>query len=162
MRIRHSAIIKKTVYICLFLWIMIVASCIMLYFMFGSVRNSQAGKTVVLTELNQAAEISVHAPVFPWCTGDMYILYEGVIDANAALEVVFNRGRDHETIPLQAGKVSGVYGGAEYLVDDLSVRFAPRGATQGILKITAICGRNFTHEEREQLLKLWGIGGAHP
>jgi len=145
---------RKAVYICLSVLVFFVVACFLLYFSLGAVRYTQASKTVFLTDLNQVTEISVHAPVFPWCTGDLYVLYEGVVDANAALEVVSNMRRDHDTIPLPAGKVSGVYGGAEHWVDDLSVRFVPHGTTHGTLKITAICGRTFTDKERVWLLRL--------
>ena len=150
----HSTETSKAVYICLSVFVFFVLSCFLLYFSLGAVRYAQASKTVFLTDLNQETEISVHAPVFPWCTGDLYVLYEGVIDANAALEVVSNRRRDHETIPLQAGKVSGVYGGAEYWVDNLCVRVVPHGTTHGTLKITVICGRAFTDDERAWFFKV--------
>lgn len=114
-----------------------------------------SGKTAIFTDLSRAHEIYVRAPFFRFCTGALYVLYEGSVSTNAVLELVSNHGRDKAVIPLSAGEVSGVYGGAEEWVPDLSVRFVPHGVSRGTLKIAAVCGRAFTDEEREWFNKLY-------
>jgi hypothetical protein len=133
-----------------------VALSFLAVWVLGRVSRAQSGQTVTLADLSRTREISVHAPAAPFRTGALYVLYEGDITADAALEVVSNRGRDRAVIPLRAGKAGGVYGGAEHWVDDLSVRFVPCGAPRGALKITAVCGRDFTRGEREWFLGLHG------
>ena len=97
--------------------------------------------------------MSGHRPSFnPFSSGAAFVLYEGSVSTNAELEIAI--GNDSETIPLQAGEVSGIHGGEECWVDDLSVRFVPHGTVHGSLKITAVCGRNFTQEGREWFNKL--------
>ena len=111
-----------------------------------------AGQTVTLTDLSKAQEIYVRSPIFPFRTGNMHILYEGVLSTNATFEVISG---DKTIIPLQTGEVSGIYGGLEDWLNDLSVRFVPNGTVVGTLKITAVCGRNFTKEEWEWYHKLY-------
>jgi len=127
---------------------------VLLFLVVMVLRWPNASQTITLTDLTKAHKIYVRAPVFPFRTGDMFVLYEGVINTNAKLELAFNGGRDKAIIPLQLGEVSGVYGGAEDWGDDLSVRFVPCENVHGTLKITAICGRRFTKKEWEWYSKL--------
>ena len=113
----------------------------------------RSGKTVVLTDLAKTHEIHVRSPFLPFRTGNLCVLYEGTLSTNAALELIF-RGGGRETLLLQAGEVSGIYGGGEDWASNLSVRFVPDGAAEGTLKITAVCGRALTSEEREWSYKL--------
>jgi len=71
-----------------------------------------SSQTVMLTDLSKAHKVYARAPVFPFRTGDLHIFYEGELSTNATLEVVAN-GDNKTVIPLQAGEVSGSYGGSE-------------------------------------------------
>jgi hypothetical protein len=106
-----------------------------------------AGQTVTLTDLSKEHEIYVQAPILQR-SGNMYVLYEGILNTNAALELSWGGKDGKRTIPLQSGEISGMYGGPEDWTPNLSVRFVPSGDVRGTLKITAICGRSFTKEER--------------
>ena len=115
-----------------------------------------SSQTVTIMDFTKTHEFSVSTPINPFrMTGALYVLYEGTSSTNTVLELTFNKGRDSAVIPLPSGTIEGVYGGAEYWVNDLSVRFVPCEMGQGTLKITAICGRKFTNAERKWLNKLY-------
>ena len=115
---------------------------------------SHSGETVILTDLSRTNEISACAPIIPFRTGNVSVLYEGVISSNARLEITLNRNGYINTIPLPAGEVSGIYGGGEEWEGHLSVRYVPSGTVHGTLKITAVCGRRHTREEWNWYSKL--------
>ena len=122
----------------------------------GWMRYLRSSQTMTITDFTQTHAMSVHAPVFPFCSGAVWVLYEGTISTSAMLEIV-SEGGGKKVIPLQAGEVGGVYGGAEDWSSGFSVRLAPSKTVRGTLKITAICGRNFTDEEREWFYRLYEI-----
>jgi len=94
--------------------------------------------------------------MFPFRTGDLHVLYEGVLSTNATLELIANGDGDNKAIiPLQAGNVSGSYGGSEDWGWSVSARFVPSGMVYGTLRITAVCGRSLKGEEREWARELW-------
>ena len=79
----------------------------------------------------------------------MFVLYEGTIGSDAKIEVTSNTRRDKHTIELQEGQVTGIYGGAEEWVDDLSITFLPSSSTGGEIKIGRYCGPGFPDADRE-------------
>ena len=113
---------------------------------------SHSGETVTLLDLSRAHEISACAPILPFRTGNVRVLYEGVISSDAKLEIT--SGQNRTVIPLPAGEVSGHYGGPEDWVGRVSVRYVPSGFVRGTLKITAVCGRILSPEEKEFYPKL--------
>ena len=119
------------------------------------IQMTHPSETVTLTDLSKAHEFSVRAPIPFFCTGNLRVLYEGALSADATLEIISSNGHRTNSIPLLAGKVGGIYGDEEVWMDDLSVRYVPFGVTRGTLKITAVCGRSLTSEEREWASKLY-------
>ena len=117
--------------------------------------RSRSSRTIVVTDFTRAHEISVRRPPYPH-TGAVWVLYEGAISTNASLEVMSNAGRP-SVITLQAGQVAGVFGGREHWDREFSVRLLPCEPLEGALKITAVCGRGFTGEERKWFRKLYAI-----
>lgn len=102
---------------------------------------------VEITDFSSQIEASVRAPIRPFGSGAMYVLYEGNLPADATLTVISNRKRDKQEMALVSGKVHGVYGGAEEWVDDLSVVFKPSKSGSGQMKIGLYCGTGFPEED---------------
>ena len=150
----YQSVVRNIGYGGLVGWIAFIVLFFLVLFILGLTRHVMypSSQTVALTELSRTHEIAVYAPVFPFRTGNVSVLYEGVISADAKLEIT--SGQNAIVIPLPVGKVSGSYGGMEEWVDDLSVRYVPSGQVRGTLKIIAVCGRSHTREEREWYLKL--------
>ena len=124
----------------------IVASCLC-FLAWAALPTSRRSLTV--TDFSVPTEVSVRAPIRPFGSGAMYVLYEGTIGSDAKIEVTSNKGRDTHTIQLNAGQTHGVYGGAEEWVDDLSVAFIPSSPASGILKIGIYCGSRFSDDDRK-------------
>jgi hypothetical protein len=108
-----------------------------------------SNRTVTITDFSAPTEISVRAPIRPFGSGAMFVMYEGTIASDAKIEVTSNRRRDMHTIELQKGQVNGIYGGAEEWVDDLSISFLPSFPAAGEIKIGLYCGSGFPEADRE-------------
>ena len=104
---------------------------------------------ITITDFSSPIEVSVRAPIRPFGTGALYVMYEGHLDTDARIEVRSNRGRDAHTIELTSGSVQGVYGGAEEWVDDLLIRIVPSATTSGDLRIGLYCGASFSDADRQ-------------
>lgn len=104
---------------------------------------------ITITDFSTPVKASVRAPIRPFGTGAMYVMYQGNLDSDARIEVRSNQGRDAHTIELTSGSVQGVYGGAEMWVDDLSIRFVSSAATSGDLRIGLYCGTSFSDTDRQ-------------
>lgn len=106
-------------------------------------------RTLTVTDFSVPTEVSVRAPIRPFGSGAMFVLYEGTIGADGKIEVTSNKGRDTHLIQLNAGQTHGVYGGAEEWVDDLSVTFIPSFPASGSLKIGIYCGSGFSDDDQK-------------
>ena len=122
----------------------IFASCLC-FLAWAALPTSRRSLTV--TDFSVPTEASVCAPVRPFGSGAMYVLYEGIIGSDAKIEVTSNKGRDTHTIQLNAGQTHGIYGGAEEWVDDLSVAFIPSSPASGSLKISIYRGSGFSEDD---------------
>ena len=107
-----------------------------------------SNRTVTITDFSVPTEISVRAPIRPFGSGAMFVMYEGTIGSDAKIEVTSNRRRDKHTIELQKGQVKGIYGGAEEWVDDLSIAFLPSSSAGGEIRIGLYCGSGFPDADR--------------
>lgn len=107
----------------------------------------QSEKRITITDFSFPVEANVRAPIRPFGTGALYVMYEGNLASDAEIEVRSNHGRDAHTIKLTPGSVQGVYGGPEMWVDDLSIRFVSSAATSGNLRIGLYCGASFSAED---------------
>lgn len=112
----------------------------------GWVLYPRSSKILHVTDFSQPIHAEVHAPVLPFRSGAMLVLFEGTLEANAEIEIVSNRHRDRHLIELKAGKVSGRYGGAEAWVDDLSVDVTSQQTQHADLQIGLFCGGGITKE----------------
>ena len=120
----------------------------------GWIFYPKSTKIFTITDFSAPTEAGVRAPVRPFGSGAMYVMYEGNIDSESKIEVVSNRGRDTHSIDLNPGYVHGVYGGAEEWVDDLSVRFISDSKASGDVKIGLYCGTAFSEDDRSWYLQL--------
>jgi hypothetical protein len=105
-------------------------------------------KRITITDFSSPVEANVRAPIRPFGTGALYVMYEGNLASDARIEVRSNHGRDAHMIELNPGSVQGVYGGPEIWVDDLSIRLVSSAATPGNLRIGLYCGASFSVEDR--------------
>ena len=112
----------------------------------AAVPNSSA--ILKISDFSSPVEATVSAPIPPFGNGALYVMYEGKLDTDAIIEVKSNNGRDTHTIKLAAGRMHGVYGGAEMWVDDLLIRFVPSADSSGDLRIALYCGAPFSTEDR--------------
>ena len=153
----YRNIARRAFYGCLIGWVAFMALFFLALIVLGLARHMThpSTQTVTLTDLSREHIITVSAPIPPFASGALFVLYEGTINKNARLEITSNKGRDKITIPLSAGEVGGVHGGGEEWSNDLSVRFIPSGPTQGTLKIAAICGKGFTGDEWKWFNRLY-------
>ena len=113
----------------------------------GVVLWPRGHKSITVRDVSRPFSASVHAPVRPFGSGAVYVLVEGRLDGDAALEVVSNRGRDRREVALRAPNVSVICGGAEDWVDDLQVHYRPDTAKTGQLYIALYCGTGFTPDD---------------
>ena len=104
-------------------------------------------RSAINSDASREFSVSVRAPVRPLGSGALYVLVEGQLDGDAALEVVSNHGRDRREVSLHGRDVSLVTGGAEDWVDDLEVHYHPGTAKTGQLYIALYCGTGFTPED---------------
>jgi hypothetical protein len=82
---------------------------------------------ITITDFSAPVEASVRAPIRPFGTGAMYVMYEGSLDSDARIEVRSNHGRDAHTIELTSGSVQGVYGPRKFFSVKVTSDFAERG-----------------------------------
>ena len=108
-----------------------------------------SNRVLTITDFSGPTEMSVRAPIRPFGSGAMFVMYEGTIEADAKIEVRSNRRRDYQAIELKKGKVNGIYGGAEEWVDDLAIVFRPSSSAGGQIKIGLYCGSGFSEADRE-------------
>lgn len=104
-------------------------------------------KSVTISDVSREFSASVRAPVRPFGSGALYVIVEGRLDGDAALEVISNRGRDRREVSLRGPEVSFITGGAEDWVDDLKVHYRPGTAKTGQLYVALYCGTGFTSED---------------
>jgi hypothetical protein len=123
----------------------------------GFVRKqmAQAGHTsFVVTDVSKPFSASVPKSIWPKLDGALFVIVEGHLDGDAAIDITPNHGRDKREIILHGAQIAIVEGSAEEWVDDLQIQYHPGTAKNGELYFGLYCGASFSKEDWARYLRI--------